>query len=306
MLQLKRLYLRQSTQEEIAGWIFASPWITGFLIFTLGPMLASLVLSFTRYDIFSPPVFVGLSNYVTVFTVDNLVLHSLKVTTLFSLMSVPLNLVAGFLLALLLNQNIKGLSIWRAIFYLPSVVTGVSVIILWILLLSPQYGLINSMLGYIGIKGPNWLGAPEWALISLAMMALWGVGGGMLIYLAGLQGIPTEYYDAATVDGANSLERFFHVTVPMMSPVIFFNLVMGIIGSLQTFDSAFMMTGGGPAWSTYFYMLHLFTKAFEELKMGYASGLAWILFIYIMLLTALVFRSSRAFVYYESAVKKGR
>ena len=305
MARILSVRVKQSTQEEIAGWLFASPWIIGFVVLTLGPMVASLVLSFTRYDMFTPPTFVGFRNYVTMFTIDNLVVHALKITTLFALMSVPLNLVVGFMLALLLNQRIEGLSIWRTIFYLPSVVTGVSVIILWILLLNPQYGLVNALLGYIGIKGPNWLGAPEWALISLTMMGLWGVGGGMLIYLAGLQGIPTEYYDAARVDGANSLQQFVNVTVPMMSPVIFFNLVMGIIGALQTFDNAFMMTGGGPAWATYFYMLHLFTKAFEELKMGYASGLAWILFIYIMLLTALVFRSSRALVYYESAVKKG-
>ena len=303
---LQKLHIRQSTQEEIAGWLFASPWIIGFVLLTLGPMLASLVLSFTRYTMFAPPRYIGTDNYVMMFTKDNLVLHALKITSLFALMSVPLNLIAGFLLALLLNQNVRWLSFWRTVFYLPSVVTGVSVIILWILLLNPQFGLINSLLSYVGIKGPNWLGAPEWALISLTMMGLWGVGGGMLIYLAGLQGIPTEYYDAARVDGANSLQSFAHVTVPMMTPVIFFNLVMGIIGALQTFDNAFMMTGGGPAWATYFYMLHLFTKAFEELKMGYASGMAWILFAYIMILTALVFRSSRAFVYYESEVRKGK
>jgi multiple sugar transport system permease protein len=298
--------LSQTAQEEVAGWLFASPWIIGFLGLTAIPMAASLVLSFTNYDMFLTPKWVGVQNYVRLAAQDNLVWHSLKVTTVFALISVPLNLVFGFLLALLLNQNITGLSIWRTIFYLPSVITGISVMILWMLILSPQYGMVNAMLARIGIAGPNWLGSPQWALLSLALMSLWGVGGGMLIYLGGLQGIPSEYYDAAVVDGANSMQKFLHITLPMMSPVIFFNLVMGIIGALQTFDAAFMMTRGGPAWSTYFYMLHLFTKAFEELRMGYASGLAWVLFIYIMVLTALVFRFSQAYVFYESAAKESK
>jgi len=303
MLKLKKPYLGQGTQEEIAGWLFALPWITGFVLLTAIPMIASLGLSFTNYDLFNPPKLVGAQNYVRLATGDNLVWHSLKVTTKYALISVPLNLVFGFLLAVLLNQDIKGLGIWRTIFYIPSVVTGVSVMILWMLILSPQYGLVNAMLAQIGIRGPNWLGDPQWALLSLALMNLWGVGGNMLIYLGGLQGIPTEYYDAAVVDGAGTIQKFAHITIPMMSPVIFFNLVMGIIGALQSFDAAFMMTGGGPAWATYFFMLHLFTKAFEELQMGYASALAWVLFVYILVLTALVFRSSRAFVYYEAAVK---
>lgn len=297
-------HLSQTAQEEVAGWLFASPWIIGFLLLTAIPMIASLVLSFTNYDMFLAPKWVGFQNYARLATQDNLVWHALKVTTVYALISVPLNLVFGFLLALLLNQNIQGLSLWRTIFYLPSVITGVSVMILWMLILSPQYGMVNALLAGIGIKGPNWLGSPQWALLSLALMGLWGVGGGMLIYLGGLQGIPSEYYDAAVVDGASSMQKFLHITLPMMSPVIFFNLVMGIIGALQTFDAAFMMTRGGPAWSTYFYMLHLFTKAFEELRMGYASGLAWVLFIYIMLLTALVFRFSQAYVFYESAAKE--
>lgn len=296
--------IKQSTREEIAGWAFASPWIIGFLWLTAGPMVFSLVMSFMRYNVFAPPRWIGLTNFIKIVQIDSLVPHSLKVTTLYALMSVPMHLIFGFSLALLLNQRVAGLSLWRTIFYLPSVVSGISVIILWILLLNPQYGMVNSLLGYVGIKGPNWLGTPEWALPSLVLMSLWGVGGSMLIYLAGLQGIPTELYDAAEVDGANEIQQFAKITIPMVSPVIFFNLVMGVIGSLQTFNTAFIMTGGGPAWATYFFMLHVFTKAFEELKMGYASALAWILFVYIMLLTLLIARYSRVYVYYEGALKK--
>lgn len=293
------------TQEEIAGWVFASPWIIGFLIFTFGPMVWSAAMSFTNYDMFSWE-FVGLANFKRMFTIDDLVLKSLWVTTKYALMSVPLTLIFGFFLALLLNQKIKGLSIWRTIFYLPSILSGVAVIIMWILILNPEFGLVNSMLAYLGIKGPNWLGSPQWALISLVLMQLWGVGGSMLIYLGGLQGIPTELYDAANVDGANEWQQLFHITIPMMSPVIFFNLVMGIIGALQTFDTAFIATAGGPAYSTYFYMLHLFTTAFEELRMGYASALAWVLFVYIMLLTVFVFRFGSAWVFYEETFKKNK
>jgi multiple sugar transport system permease protein len=300
---LPKMRLKLSTQDELTGWLFALPWILGFILFTAGPMLWSALMSFTNYDMFKWQ-WTGLANFRRMFLVDDLVLRSLGVTTTYALMSVPLHLTFGFSLALLLNQKIKGLSIWRTIFYLPSVISGVAVIIMWILILSPEFGLINSILAYVGIKGPNWLGSPQTALPSLVMMSLWGVGGSMLIYLGGLQGIPTELYDAAKVDGCNDAQSFWNVTIPMMSPVIFFNLVMGIIGALQTFDTAFIATKGGPAFSTYFYMLHLFTNAFEMLRMGYASALAWILFIYIMILTMLVFRFGSTWVFYEEAFKK--
>lgn len=295
--------LSLSTREEIAGWLFASPWIFGFLVFILGPMIWSLFMSFTDYNLFTWK-WVGLANYERMFMLDDLVPKAFIVTTKYALMSVPLHVVCGFLLALLLNQKVKGLGIWRTIFYFPSVLSGVAVIILWILILNPQFGLINSMLRGIGIQGPNWLGSPDWALTSLVIMSLWGVGGSMLIYLAGLQGIPTELYEAAEVDGANSLQKLWFITIPMMSPIIFFNLVIGLIAALQTFDTAFIATNGGPAWSTYFYMLHLFTVAFEELRMGYASALAWVLFIYIFVLTLLVFRFGSAWVFYEDTFRR--
>ncbi len=297
--------LKMSTREEIAGWTFASPWILGFCIFTLGPMIWAAAMAFTNYDLFKWR-WIGLANFQRMVTIDDIALRALIVTTKYALMSVPLHLIIGFSLAVLLNQKIKGLGIWRTIFYLPSVLSGVAVIILWILILSPEFGLLNSVLRYVGIKGPNWLGSTQTALPSLVLVSLWGVGSSMLIYLAGLQGIPSELYDASKVDGANDWQRLWNVTIPMMSPVIFFNLVMGIIGALQTFDIAFIATAGGPAYSTYFYMLHLFTQAFQALKMGYASALAWVLFIYIMILTILVFRFGSAWVFYEDTFKKDK
>lgn len=303
MISLHKPRLSQGTQEELAGWLFASPWIIGFMIFTLGPMLFSLIMSFTNYDLFTWK-WVGLANYNRMIVIDDLVLRSLSVTLRYAFLSVPLHLFCGFCLALMLNQKIRGLSIWRTIFYLPSVLSGVSVIVLWVLVLSPEFGMVNSILANFGIQGPNWLGDPKISLYSLVMMSLWGVGSSMLIYLAGLQGISSELYDAAKVDGANDFRQLLNVTIPMMSPVIFFNLILGIIGSLQTFDTAFIATGGGPAYSTYFFMLHLFSNAFLELKMGYASALAWVLFIVIMLLTLLVFRFGAAWVFYEETFKK--
>ena len=298
----RRFKLSLTQKEEIAGWLFVTPWVIGLFGLYIGPMIWSAVMSFTNYDLFSWK-WIGLANYQRMIEMDYLVPKALWVTTKFALMSVPLHLIFGFFLALILNQKVRGLGVWRTIFYLPSILSGVAVIILWILILSPEFGLINSILRYVGIEGPNWLGSTTWALPALVMMGLWGVGGGMLIYLAGLQGIPTELYDAAQVDGANAFRQFWHITIPMMSPVIFFNLVNGIIGALQTFNVAFIATGGGPAWSTYFFMLHLYTNAFEELKMGYASALAWVLFTYIMLLTLLVFRFGRARVFYEETFK---
>jgi multiple sugar transport system permease protein len=304
-MRTRKPFLTLAVQEEIAGWLFAAPWILGFVLFVAWPMIWSAVMSFTNYDLFNWR-FIGLANYERMIKIDDLVLRSLGVTTRYALMSVPLHVIVGYLLALLLNQKVMGVGIWRTIFYFPSVLSGVAVIILWILVLSPEFGLVNSLLAYVGIDGPNWLGDPKWALTSLVVMSLWGVGGSMLIYLAGLQGIPTEMYEAAKVDGANEWQQFWHITIPMTSPVIFFNFVIGLIAALQTFDTAFIATNGGPAWSTYFYMLHLFNTAFLELKMGYASALAWVLFLYILLLTLLVFRFGAAWVFYEDNFRRER
>ncbi len=286
------------------GWLFASPWIIGFVLWTLGPMLASFGLAFTEWDLLSPARFVGLENVRDMLN-DSLVLRSLTVTTIYAVTSVPLHIFFGMALALLLNTRIVGLRFYRTAFYLPSVLSGVAVALLWRWLFSPEFGLINTMLSYIGIQGPSWLGDERWALPSLVLMSLWGVGAGTIIYLAGLQGIPTDLYEAAEVDGARGWDRLIHITIPMMTPVLFFQLVVGIIGALQVFTQAYIMTNGGPNNATLFVILYLYRNAFQYFRMGYASALAWVLFIYILVLTLLVYRSSSSWVYYEGEARKG-
>jgi len=297
--------VRSRRRENITGWLWASPWILGFLIFTLGPMIASIYYSFTDFPVISPPVWIGLENYQTMLSGDKIIGQALKVTTVYAVVSIPLNLSVGFFLAILLNQPIRGVTVWRTIYYMPAVISGVAVALLWQWIFNTDFGLANWLLDLMGIQGPRWLLDPAWALPALIIMSLWGVGGGMIINLAGLQGVPSQLYEAAEIDGAGPWRRFLTVTVPMVSPVIFFNLVMGIIGALQTFTQAFIMTGGGPQKATHFYMLHLYNNAFVWLKMGYAAALAWVLFIYILALTLVVIRSSSAWVYYEGELRRG-
>jgi multiple sugar transport system permease protein len=291
-------------REAIVGYLLIGPWIIHFLVFNLGPMVASAYLSFSQYDMMRPPTWVGLANYNRMLFADPDMWYSLKVTAIYSFGSVPLTIVLSMIIAMLLNQRIVGLSYWRTVYFLPSVVSGVAVAMLWSLLFSPQAGLINRTLALVGIQGPSWLGSPDWALPSLILMSLWGVGGGMVLYLAGLQGIPTELYEAAEIDGANAWHRFRNVTIPMMSPVLLFTLVMGVIGSFQVFTQVYVMTGGGPAKATLVYGLHLYRQAFQSLQMGYGSAMAWLLFLVILVLTGLIFRSSPAWVYYEAERKR--
>lgn len=267
-------------------------------------MAASLFLSFTRYNILSYQ-WIGLGNYVTAFTGDKLFYHSLSLSAKYALFNVPLALIVSLSAAVLLNQNLRGGSIFRTLFYLPSLMPSVAAALLWKWVLHPRLGPVNYALSLAGIKGPSWLGDPTWALFSLVLISLWGAAGGgsMIIFLAGLQGIPQTLYDAAHVDGANSWQRFRSVTLPMLSPTIFFNLIMGLIGSLKVFTSAFVATQGGPAYSTWFYLLHLYNKAFQVLEFGYASALAWIFFVIVVSLTILQFRLSSKWVYYESEVQ---
>ncbi|RIK35077.1 MAG: ABC transporter permease [Chloroflexi bacterium] len=290
-------------QEEIAGWLMASPWILGILIWILGPFAAAAYLSFTDYDILSRSNFVGLDNFRTMLTDDPLFWKSMWVTTVYSFVSVPLQIILGLFLALLLNTKIRGLAWFRTAYYLPTVLSGVAVSFLWIWVFSADWGVLNYVLSWFGIRGPNWLTSERWALPALILMSLWGVGGGMVIYLAGLQGVPSELYEAAEVDGANPWRKFWHITLPMISPVILFQLIMGIIGALQTFTQGYVMTQGGPNSATLFYVLYLWRNAFERLQMGYASALAWAIFAYILILTLLVLRSSGTWVYYTGEVK---
>jgi multiple sugar transport system permease protein len=286
-------------REALYGWLFALPAIIGLVVFDVGPMVASMLISFTEWNGVTPPQWVGLANYEEILFRDELFMLSMRITTIFAFVSIPLNLVTGFLLALLLNQKIRGQSLMRTLYYLPSIVPLVAVAALWRWIFLKRFGLLDIGLAMMGIQAPDWLGDPNWVLPAFIVMGLWGVGGGMLINLAGLQAIPTDLYDAASIDGANALQRLVNVTIPMMTPLILFNLVMGIIGGLQVFVVAFVMTGGGPSNASLFYMLHLYRNAFEYFRLGYGSSLALVLFLYIIVLSALVFRSSTAWVYYE-------
>ena len=305
-LLLGRFRLTQARREAIAFHLFAAPWIIGFLVFTLGPMVASFLLSFTAYDIITPARWVGFDNYRTMLTSDGLVWQALRVTFTYSLIGVPLGLVLSFLVALLLNQKLRGIYLYRTLFYLPAILPQVPVALLWLWIFNPQFGLLNNFLAIFGITGPQWTFDEFWVLPALILISLWGVGGSMVIYLAGLQGIPQHLYEAVEVDGGNWWARFRHVTVPMMSPVIFFNLVIGIIYSMQTFTWAYVITQGGPNNASLFYGLYLYNNAFQYFKMGYASALAWLIFVVILLMTLLVFRSSPLWVYYEGLGTKGK
>jgi len=289
----------QTRRETLAFYAFIAPWLVGFAVLTAGPLVASFVLSFTSWDMASPPLFVGLGNYIALFTVDKLLGTSLVVTLIWVVVGLPLRLIVAYLAALALNQRLPAISFFRTVFYLPAVVSGVAVALLWVWVLQPQYGLLNSFLRLVGIQGPAWLGSEEWALPGFIVMSLWSTGGAMVIFLAGLQSVPTELYEAAEIDGAGALAKFFRVTIPMTTPVILFNLVIGLIQSFQVFTQAYVMTNGGPNNATLFYVLYLYRVAFNYHQMGYASAMAWILFLIVLACTLLVFRSSARWVYYE-------
>jgi multiple sugar transport system permease protein len=280
------------------GVLCALPWLAGFIVFTGGPLLFSIVISFCQFDVLNPAVFTGLKNYVFMVRGDELFWKSMW-NTLFMVVGIPLGLGLSLGLALLLNLKVRGIAVWRTLFYLPSIVPAVASSILWIWIFNPQSGLLNAALGAVGIEGPNWLqdeATSKWALI---LMGLWGAGGGMIIWLAGLKGISQSYYEAASIDGANTWQQFKYITIPMMTPYIFFNLVMGLIGTFQIFTQAFIMTQGGPVNSTLFFAYHLFNNAFRYLHMGYAAAMAWFLFLIVVLITAFQMKASKRWVHYE-------
>ena len=285
-------------KEAVLGYLFILPWILGFLIFILGPFLASLYLSFTTYSILKPGKWVMFANYVRAFTDDRLFWTVLGNTAYYVLGSVPLRIVLAFGLALLLNQKVRGLAVWRTLFYVPSITPLIATFILWMYLLNPKFGLINHALGLFGIDPLPWLTHPKWSKPALLIMSVWWVGGNMVIFLAGLQGIPKHLYEAAKLDGANAWRQMLHITIPMITPTIFFNLVMNLINAFQVFAQSFVMTGGGPLNSTRFYMHYLYDNAFIYFKMGYASALAWVLFIIIFGMTMLVVKTSDRWVFY--------
>jgi multiple sugar transport system permease protein len=303
---------RRSTQarrEALLFWLLIAPWIIGFILLTLGPMLASLYISLTRWDVLTAPQFIGLDNYIFILSRDSDFRQALKVTTIFAIVSIPLQLMVALGLAILLNEATRMVGLFRTLFYLPAVVAVVASAVLWQWLLNPDVGPINGFLRLFGLQGPKWFADPNWALPGLIIMSIWGVGGQMLIFLAGLKGIPRSLYEAGEIDGASRVQRFFRITLPMLSSTLFFNLVLGIIGSFQTFGSAWVISSaragipGGPAKSTLFYMLYTWIKGFGETQMGYAAALSWILFVIILILTLVTLRSSSLWVYYESDKK---
>jgi multiple sugar transport system permease protein len=305
----KKPMSKRTRNEAFLFYACIAPFILGVLFFDLIPMGASLLLSFTDWNILTPPNFVGLQNYITALTQDPKVLISLQVTLKYSLIQVPLRLTMALLLAVLLNEATRGVGIFRTVFYLPSIVSSVAIAVLWTWILNPVYGPVNGLIRLFGVEGPQWFTDPKYALWGLIMMSPWGAGSEMLIFLAGLKGIDKQLYEAAEIDGAGTLAKFFKITLPMLSSTIFFNLIMSIIGSFQTFDVAYVISTaragilGGPANSTLFYMLYLYNRAFAGQMMGYASALGWILFAIIMVVTMLVLRSSNRWVFYEAERK---
>ncbi|MGQ9632216.1 MAG: carbohydrate ABC transporter permease [bacterium] len=286
-------------KEALSGYLYISPWIVGFLIFTAGPMIASIYYSLCDYQLLLPPKWIGASNYIRLLTSDPLFWKSLWNTTYYTVGSIILGVLGSLLLAVLLNHRIRGETIYRAMFYLPTLTPAVAMAILWGWLFNTEFGLINDTLAKVGVQGPAWLYSTEWVIPAFIIMSLWSIGGArMIILLAGLQGIPQELYDAAEVDGANWWAKFRYVTFPLLSPSIFFVFITGIIGSFQIFTTSYIMTGGGPANASLFYVLHLYRNAFEYFKMGYASALAWILFIIIVSFTLIQFKLAGRWVYY--------
>lgn len=286
-------------REAFAFYAFISPWLVGFLVLTAGPVIASLVLSFTSWDMASAPVYVGLGNYIALFTSDRLLGKSLFVTAIWVVVGLPLRLIVAYVLALALNQRLPAVGFFRTVLYMPAVVSGVAIALLWVWLLQPQYGLLNSFLRLFGVQGPPWFGSEEWALPGFIVMSLWTTGASMVIFLAGLQSVPAELYEAAEIDGAGALSRLWRITLPMTTPVVLFNLIIGIIQSFQVFTQAYVITNGGPNNATLFYVLYLYRAAFQYNQMGYASAMAWLLFVLVLACTLLVFRSSARWVYYE-------
>jgi len=289
-------------EETIAGWICALPWILGFLIFTAGPMVISLYISFHEYNVLQPPLYIGFENYIRMFDggpESELFWKSLYNTVYMTVIGVPLTLLVALLSALLLNVPVKGQALFRTCFYVPSIVPLVANSLLWMWLLNSRYGILNMVLGFFGIKGPAWLASPVWSKPAMILMSAWQCGSPMLIFLAGLQGIPNSLYEAARVDGASGLKQFTHITLPLLTPTIFFNLIMGIINTMQIFVRGYIMTNGCPADSTLFYVLNLYFNAFRYFRMGYASALAWILFIIVLVVTLIQVRFSERWVHYE-------
>ncbi len=303
-LQSWRALSPRARREAFEGYLGILPWLIGFIAFTAGPLLVSLGLSFTQWDIVRPPQWIGLGNYIRMFTDDSLFRTSLRVTFSYVLLSVPLQLIVGLALALLLNAKLRGMNFFRTVFYLPAVLSGVAVALMWIWILHPDVGVANGILGLFGIKGPGWFWDQRWALPSVVLMRLWGVGGGAVIYLAGLQNIPPHLYEAADIDGASSWRKFWSITLPLLTPTLFFQLITIMIDAFRVFTEAYVITKGGPLNATYFYMLYLYEEAFQNFNMGYASALGWVLTIITATAALILFRTSNRWVFYGDSEER--
>lgn len=288
-------------QEAIQGLLLVSPWIVGLVVFTIGPIIASFYLSFTDYNVLKPPTFVGIQNYITALTSDRLFPIAVGRTVYYVVLTVPAVILGSLGLALLLNRGARGTNLFRTMFFMPSLIPVVASAVLWVWIFQPQVGLLNFLLHVVGIQGPSWLGEPSSALPSLALITLWGSVGGttMIIFLAGLQGVPQEMYDSAAIDGAGNWRKFLNVTLPLISPTLLFNLVLGIIGAFQVFSITYVATQGGPAYATWFYVYYLYQQGFNYYHMGYASAMAWIFLVIVLSFTYLQVRMSQNWVYYE-------
>ena len=280
------------------GYLFISPFILGVMLWVVYPAGMAAWLAFQKWNLITPPKYVGLDNFTTMFA-DKLFWQSMKVTFTYTFISVPLGLIVAFVLALLINTKVKGLAIFRTVYYLPSIVPAVASAVLWAWIFNTDFGLLNAGLYSLGLPKIAWLQQPEWALPALIMMSLWGVGAAMIIFLAGLQGIDDVYYEAAKIDGAGRRQQMWHITIPLMSSVIFFNLILGVIGSFQVFTAGYLITDGGPQNSTLFYVLYLYRNGFQYLKMGYAAALSWVLFFIILIFTGIIFATVGKKVYYS-------
>lgn len=289
--------------ETRDAYLFILPWALGFVLFTVGPMLASLYISLTRWEIVTPAVWVGLAQYTKLFQDDRFYL-SLWNTAYYVFLGVPLHLFFALMAAMAMNLNLRGIRIFRTLFYVPSLTPAVANSILWMWIFHPQWGLANAFLNWFGIEGLYWLQDPRLSKPSFIIMSWWTIGGQMVILLAGLKGIPVTLYEAAEIDGANLWQRFWRITLPLLTPALFFNLIIALIGAFQVFTQAFIMTEGGPNYSTLFYLLYLYRMAFENFRMGYASAMAWVLFVIILIFTAIQFRFSNRWVFYEGDLRQ--
>lgn len=298
-LKSKGNRLRPGIRNTLRFGLWISPWLIGFVLLTLIPLLGSLYISFTEWKIVSDPIWVGLENYKDMFS-DEVFWKSLKVTFVYCGMTMPLSMILSLAVAMVLNSDLPYAGILRTIYYLPGVISGVASALLWSYIFNYRFGMLNQLLALIGVEGPNWTGDENWALISLAVMSLWGVGGSIIIYLAGLQTVPQHLHEAARLAGAGWWRRLFTITLPSMSPILLFQLLTNIIGGLQSFTSSYLMTEGGPNYSTMFYALYLYNNAFVYHKMGKACAMAWVLFLIIMILSFLVMKVSSPLVYYEN------